>query len=97
MRELSKCATPPELVQYDSWGRRVDELRTFEGWRGLKAMYHREGLVAIPYERQYSEHSRIYGFAKLLMANGDSAVVSLCLHIGSMILQPKQTARQTVL
>ena len=72
---MSKLATPPQLVQYDSWGRRVDELRTSEGWRGLKSIFHREGLVAIPYERTYGEHSRTYGFAKLLLATGDSEVV----------------------
>ena len=76
MREMSKHATPPQLIQYDSWGRRVDELRTSEGWRGLKDIYHREGLVAIPYERKYGEYSRPYGFAKLFLAVGDSEVVS---------------------
>ncbi len=77
MRELSKHATPPQLIQYDSWGRRVDELRTSEGWRGLKELYQREGTVAIPYERKYGEHSRSYGFAKLFVSVADSEVVSV--------------------
>ncbi|EIW59446.1 uncharacterized protein TRAVEDRAFT_122464 [Trametes versicolor FP-101664 SS1] len=75
MRELSKHATPPQLIQYDSWGRRVDELRTSEGWRGLKELYQREGTVAIPYERKYGEHSWPYGFAKLFISVADSEVV----------------------
>ena len=75
MRDMSKLATPPQLIQYDSWGRRVDELRTSEGWRGLKDIYVREGLVAIAYERKYKEHSRPYGFAKLFIAAADSEVV----------------------
>ncbi|KAH9922843.1 uncharacterized protein BXZ73DRAFT_91555 [Epithele typhae] len=75
LRELCKRSAPPELVQYDSWGRRVDELRTSEGWRALKEVYHREGAVAIPYERRYGAHSRVYGFAKLLLANADSEMV----------------------
>ncbi|RPD62338.1 hypothetical protein L226DRAFT_532644 [Lentinus tigrinus ALCF2SS1-7] len=74
MRNMCKLATPPQLIQYDSWGRRVDELRTSEGWRGLKDIYVREGLVAIPYERKYQEHSRPYGFAKLFIAAADSEV-----------------------
>ncbi len=75
MRELCKRTTPPQLVQYDSWGRRVDELRTSEGWRGLKDVYVREGLVAISYERKYGEHSRPYAFAKLFITAADSEVV----------------------
>ncbi|KAI0755038.1 acyl-CoA dehydrogenase/oxidase, partial [Daedaleopsis nitida] len=75
VRDMSKHVAPPELVQYDSWGRRVDDLRTSEGWRGLKDIYVREGLVAIAYERQYREHSRPYGFAKLFIAAADSEVV----------------------
>ncbi|PIL22483.1 hypothetical protein GSI_15171 [Ganoderma sinense ZZ0214-1] len=74
LRDASRLCTPPQLVQYDSWGRRVDELRTSEGWRRLKNIYHREGLVAIPYERKYQEHSRPYGFAKLFVAAADSEV-----------------------
>lgn len=72
---MSKRTTPPQLVQYDSWGRRVDELRTSEGWRELKDVFHREGLVAIPFERPYREHSRPYSFAKLFISVGDSDVV----------------------
>ncbi|KAI0354904.1 acyl-CoA dehydrogenase NM domain-like protein [Trametes cingulata] len=74
VRELSKRATPPQLIQYDSWGRRVDELRTSEGWRGLKDVFHREGIVSIAYERKYREHSRPYGFAKLFITAADSDV-----------------------
>ncbi|KAH9846378.1 acyl-CoA dehydrogenase/oxidase [Lenzites betulinus] len=75
VRELSKRATPPQLVQYDSWGRRVDELRTSEGWRGLKDVFQREGVVAIPYERKYGEHSRPYAFAKLFISVADSEMI----------------------
>ncbi|KAI0365734.1 hypothetical protein BV20DRAFT_953774 [Pilatotrama ljubarskyi] len=74
VRDLSKRATPPQLIQYDSWGRRVDDLRTSEGWRGLKDVFHREGIVSIAYERKYGEHSRPYGFAKLFITAADSDV-----------------------
>ncbi|KAJ3910503.1 acyl-CoA dehydrogenase/oxidase [Lentinula edodes] len=62
----------PKLVQYDNWGRRVDELHTSEGWRSLKATAQREGVPGIFYERKYREHSRTFGFAKALMMVGDS-------------------------
>ncbi|KAJ3853375.1 acyl-CoA dehydrogenase/oxidase [Lentinula lateritia] len=64
--------SPPKLVQYDNWGRRVDELHTSEGWRSLKATAQREGVPGIFYERKYREHSRTFGFAKALMMVGDS-------------------------
>jgi len=69
--------SPPQLIQYDQWGRRVDELHTSEGWRDLKAVAQKEGLPAIFYERRYGEHSRVYGFAKMMLMVGDSHMVRL--------------------
>ncbi|EEB89906.1 hypothetical protein MPER_11950 [Moniliophthora perniciosa FA553] len=63
--------TPPQLVQYDQWGRRIDELRTSDGWKNLKATAQKEGIPAIFYERKYQEHSRVYGFVKAFMMVGD--------------------------
>lgn len=68
---------PPTLVQYDQWGRRVDDLQTSEAWRNLKALAQREGLPGIFYERKYKEHSRIYGFAKILLMVGDTHEVGI--------------------
>ncbi|KAG5648418.1 hypothetical protein DXG03_004992 [Asterophora parasitica] len=65
----------PTLTQYDQWGRRVDVLETSEGWRDLKAVSQREGIPGIFYERTYGEHSRAYGFAKVLLMVGDAHVV----------------------
>ena len=64
--------SPPRLVQYDQWGRRVDKLETSEGWRDLKAANQKEGLPGICYERKHKEHSRTYGFAKMMLLVGDS-------------------------
>ncbi|KAJ3570101.1 hypothetical protein NP233_g4628 [Leucocoprinus birnbaumii] len=63
---------PPHLVQFDQWGRRVDELHTSEGWRDLKAAAQKEGIPAIFYERKHKQYSRIYGFAKVILMVGDS-------------------------
>ena len=63
---------PPRLAQYDQWGRRIDKLETSEGWRDLKALGQKEGCPAIFYERKYNEHSRTYGFAKMLLMVGDT-------------------------
>ena len=63
-------------MQYDHWGRRIDDLQTSEGWRGLKAKMQQEGAVGIFFEREYGEYSRVFGFAKTFLATGDSNVVS---------------------
>lgn len=74
-------AAPPQLIQYDQWGRRVDILETSEGWRDLKAISQKEGIPGIFYERKFGEHSRPYGFAKMMVMVGDSHEVRLSLDI----------------
>lgn len=76
MRAWSAKVSEPRLVQYDHWGKRIDDLQTSEGWRGLKELIQKEGFVNIFYERRYHEHSRTLGFAMELLAVGDSQVVS---------------------
>lgn len=50
---------PPQHVPYDPWGRRVDELRVDPAWLRLVQIGQEEGLVALPYDRPYGEHSRV--------------------------------------
>jgi hypothetical protein len=76
IQDLDKRMAPPKLTQYDHWGRRIDELQTSEGWRTMRAIAQKEGLPGIFYERKYGEHSRAYGFAKMLIMTGDAHVVS---------------------
>lgn len=71
----SPLVTKQSITQYDQWGRRVDALHTSEGWRKLKAISQKEGLPAIFYERLFGEHSRVYGFAKMLLMVGDTQEV----------------------
>lgn len=66
---------PPTLTQYSEWGRRVDTLYTSEGWRKLKGVAAKEGLVGISYERLYGQWSRIYAFAKTLLFVAEGRVV----------------------
>ncbi|GAA5841835.1 hypothetical protein JCM3766R1_005585 [Sporobolomyces carnicolor] len=62
--DLFPASIEPSLIQYDQWGHRVDVLETSESWRELKKVAVEEGLVAIPFERENGEFSRIHGFAK---------------------------------
>ncbi|KAF8903126.1 acyl-CoA dehydrogenase/oxidase [Gymnopilus junonius] len=71
LSDSAKCY-PPKLLQYNQWGRRIDELQTSEGWRELKEIAQREGLPGIFYERKHQGHSRTYGFAKILLMVGDT-------------------------
>ncbi len=50
---------PPQHIPYDPWGRRVDELRVDPAWLRLVQIGQEEGLVALPYETPYGEHSRV--------------------------------------
>ena len=76
IRAISAEAKPPTVTQYDHWGRRIDKLETCEAWRKLKAVAQEEGIVAIAFERQHGEFSRVHGFVKQIMMVGDAQVVS---------------------
>ncbi|MCF8255916.1 MAG: acyl-CoA dehydrogenase family protein [Flavobacteriales bacterium] len=65
---------PPQLTQFDAWGKRVDEIKVSQGWLGLERVAAEEGLVAIGYERKYGAHSRLYQFATLYLYTASSAI-----------------------
>jgi len=67
----------PELIQFDAWGRRVDEIRVPEAWKQLAAIACRHGLVAIPYERRHGPFSRIHQVA-LTYLFGPSSSIYTC-------------------
>lgn len=66
----------PYVKQFDSWGRRRDELITTEGWRNLQALGIAEGMAAIPYENRNAEYSRVHQFAKYALWCGSAAWVN---------------------
>jgi putative acyl-CoA dehydrogenase len=66
----------PQLVQFDAWGRRVDEIKVSQGWLNLERVAAEDGLVAIGYERTYGEKSRLYQFVKLYLYTPSSAIYS---------------------
>jgi alkylation response protein AidB-like acyl-CoA dehydrogenase len=65
---------PPQLVQFNAWGKRVDEIKVAPEWLKLEAVAAEEGLVAIGYERKYAEYSRLYQFVKLYLYTASSAI-----------------------
>ncbi len=64
----------PTLTQFDAWGNRVDEIKVAEGWKRLERVAAEDGLVAIGYEREQKEYSRLYQFVKLYMFTASSAI-----------------------
>ncbi|KAJ7445988.1 acyl-CoA dehydrogenase NM domain-like protein [Mycena galericulata] len=75
IRPLAPQVKEATLTQYDAWGNRVDSLQVSEGWKTLKAFACKEGMITIPYKREFQENSRIYSFAKSLLMVGDCHVV----------------------
>lgn len=57
----------PRLVTHDAWGTRVDRIVTCEGWKRQHDVAAEEGVVAIGYERQTGEFSRVHQLAKLYL------------------------------
>ena len=64
----------PFLKQYDVWGKKINDVVVSQGWKELDKVSSEEGLIAIGYERNYQEFSRIYQFAKLYLFTPSSAV-----------------------
>ncbi len=70
-------ATPPRLVQFDPWGRRVDRVEVSRAWLQLHAVQARTGLCAIPYEQRHGPYARVVQHA-LLHLYGPSSAVYTC-------------------
>lgn len=66
----------PRLIQFDEWGRRVDEIVIDQGWKNLEAAAAAEGIVATAYERKQAEFSRVYQMALLYLYHPSSAFFS---------------------
>ncbi|MEO8580925.1 MAG: acyl-CoA dehydrogenase family protein [Gemmatimonadales bacterium] len=69
-------ASPPRLVPFDAWGRRVDRIETSDAWHELDRISATEGIVSTAYERDHGALSRIHQFARLYLFAPSSAVYS---------------------
>ena len=74
---LDAEAHPPELVQYDGWGRRVDQVRTSAGWETLRRAAAEYGLVSVPYDddarKTWGAGARVVQHALLHLYGPESA------------------------
>ena len=69
-------ANPPELIQYDPWGKRIDTIKVSPSWNRLHDIAASEGIVATAYEREQGEFSRLHQFVRLYLFHPSSAMVS---------------------
>ncbi|XP_071964076.1 acyl-CoA dehydrogenase family member 11-like isoform X1 [Antedon mediterranea] len=66
----------PKIITFDAWGNRIDELITCDAWKKQHDISAEEGLVAIPYEKQYGPWSRVYQLVKLYLYAPSSGLYS---------------------
>ena len=66
---------PPQLVQFDAWGRRIDLIRVSPAWQAMHRIAAEEGIVATAYERKHSQ-ARVHQFALLYLYHPSSAIYS---------------------
>lgn len=66
----------PILTQFDTWGRRIDQIEMAQAWKNLEKAAASEGLIATAYERKHQEFSRVYQMALLYLYSPSSAFFS---------------------
>ena len=66
----------PRLTQWDAWGRRVDASEISPLWREAERLAAEHGLVAVPYEQEHGEHSRLHQMAMVYLLEPSMDVYS---------------------
>lgn len=67
---------PPQLVQFDPWGRRIDQIQVSDAWKKLESIAATEGVVSRAYSREFGEKSRISQMSLLYIYHSSSALFS---------------------
>lgn len=67
---------PPQHIPFDPWGRRIDDIKTSNGWKQLEKVAAEEGIVATAYERKFGAFSRVYQMSLLYLYSPSSAIFS---------------------
>ncbi|MDD4974529.1 MAG: acyl-CoA dehydrogenase family protein [Bacteriovorax sp.] len=67
---------PPQLIQFDCWGNRIDDIKTSRGWKDLHRVSAEEEIVRIGYDKNFAQYSRMIQFSKLYLFHPSSAFYS---------------------
>jgi len=74
--QLEDRLNEPRLTQWDPWGRRIDAIELSPLWREAAKLAAEHGLVAVPYERQQGEFSRLHQMAMVYLLEPSMDVYS---------------------
>lgn len=74
--QLQDLKNDPELITWDPWGQRVDEVRISPLWRRAERLAAEKGLVAAAYEGTYGRHARAHQFLLNYMVQASLDVYS---------------------
>lgn len=73
---LATYSDQPELVQWDPWGKRVDQIELTPLWKKAAKLTAEKGLVGTAYERKSGALSRIHQFSLIYLIDGSWGVYS---------------------
>ena len=74
--QLADRGNEPVHVPWDAWGNRIDRIEVSPLWHEAERMAAVEGLIAIAYEQQHAEFSRVHQFALVYLFAPSSDVYS---------------------
>lgn len=74
--QLEDRLNDPELVSWDPWGRRIDQIRITRVWEEAERLTAKHGLVATAYEGEYGDQSRVFMFLKNFVVQASLDVYS---------------------
>ncbi len=74
--QLEDRLNEPELISWDPWGRRIDEIRVTKLWEEAQRLTAKHGLVATAYEGEYGDRSRVFMFLKNFVVQASLDVYS---------------------
>jgi acyl-CoA dehydrogenase len=66
----------PSLTQWDAWGRRVDRIDITPLWQRMTRIAAEHGLIAVAYEKEHGELSRVHQMAINYVVDASSGVYS---------------------
>lgn len=67
---------PPRLVQFDPWGKRIDQIQVSPAWTKMEKLAAEFGIVATGYERKQGPLSRVLQMGLLYLYHPSSALFS---------------------
>jgi len=76
-KQLNVPENQPRLMQYDAWGKRIDDIATHAAWKHMHVAAATEGVVADGYNvKEFGRDARLFQFTKLLLYAPSSGLYS---------------------